>query len=186
MNSKSLCKKNALRLSLMEVSFSFIVTALFIASLSAISAAASPVSRVDIIVPASALLNDNVLIRIVDDNNNAVAGAKVLIVSPSKESIVVLADSKGEAEFNVTYEGVYTYDVPDYYLTAIRTTNVIKPAKQVTTLTPPAQQPAGQQAPPSIAMALAAYSPWILGLLLLFIIVFFLATRRKKKSSKKR
>lgn len=181
-----MCKENALRFSIMELSFSFIVTALFIASLSAISAAASPVSRVDVIAPASALLNNNVLIRIVDGNNNAIAGATVLIASPSKESIIMLTDSNGEAEFNATYEGLYTYSVPGFYITAIRTTNVVMPAESAPTSVPsPAVQQEVQQAPPSAAMALASYAPWALGLIVLFLIVFFLVTHNKKKSKKK-
>lgn len=137
------------------------------------------VTRVDILAPASALLNDIVIVKMVDENNQAVAGGTVLIVSPTKESMVILTDSNGEAEFNATYEGLYTYNAPAHYLLTIRATNVLKPTAQ--TLTPPTQQPQEQQAPPSVAMALAAYAPWMLGLLLLFLIAFFLAKRKKNK-----
>jgi hypothetical protein len=146
---------------------------------------AGPATRVDILAPPSALLNDVIVVKMVDENNNSVAGATVLIVSPTKESLVLLTDTNGEAGFKATDEGVYTYNAPGHYLISIRTTNVVKPAKPVTTFSPPATQPEGQQAPPSIAMALAAYAPWILGLLLLLLIAIFLATRRKKKNTKK-
>jgi len=179
MSSKSLCA-NTLKLSLVELSFSFIVAALFIASLSSVSSAASPVSRVYVIAPASASLDENVTLRVVYENNSVVAGVKILIVSPSRESIVMLTGSNGEAEFNATYEGVYTYGVPDYNLSAVTTTNVIKPAEISN-----AQSQPVQQASPLAAMALESYSPWVPGLLVLFLVVFFLSTRNKKKSKRK-
>lgn len=146
---------------------------------------APPAVRVDILAPANALLNDVISVKMVE-GNNPVVGGTILVVSPTKESMVLLTDSNGEAEFNATYEGVYTYSAPGHYLVSISVTNVVKPAKPVTTFSTPApEQPPQQQAPPSVAMVLSTYAPWVLGMLVLLLIAFLLATPRKKKKGNK-
>jgi len=147
-----------------------------------------PATRVDILAPPSALLNEVVVLKLVDENNQSVAGGTVLIISPTRESLVLITDSNGEAGFKATDEGVYTYNAPGHYLVAIRTTNVVKPAEAPTGLTgtPASEEGTQQQAPTSVGMALAAYAPWVLGLLALLLIVFFLATRKRKEKNNKK
>jgi hypothetical protein len=143
-----------------------------------------PSTRVNIIAPPSALLNDVVTVKMVDEDNNSVVGGTILVISPAKESLVLTTDANGQASFTATDEGLYTYNAPGHYLISIETTNVVKPVTPATTLTQSTQQPEGQQAPPSVAMALVSYAPWILGLIVLILIVIFLATRKKKKNGK--
>ncbi|MCX6775947.1 MAG: DNRLRE domain-containing protein [Candidatus Micrarchaeota archaeon] len=143
-----------------------------------------PATRVDILAPTNAMLDDIVVLKLVDENNNSIAGGTILIISPTRESLVLITDSSGQAGFKATDEGIYHYEAPGHYLMSIRTTNVVKPAEAPTGLAgTPASEEGQQQAPTSVGMALAAYAPWVLGLLALLLIVFFLATRKKKKNS---
>jgi hypothetical protein len=120
----------------------------------------------------------------VDEDNNTVADGTILIISPTRESIILITDSKGEAGFKATDEGVYNYEAPGHYLVALRTTYVTKPEQPAANLGETQKPQEGQTTPPSVAMAIAGYAPWLLGLLVLILIAVFLATRRNKKNKK--
>jgi len=141
---------------------------------------AGPPTRVDILAPTSAMLNDVIVLTMVDESNNTVADGTILIISPTRESLVLITDSSGHAGFRATDEGVYNYEAPGHYLVALRTTYVTKPEQPAANLGETQEPQVGQATPPSVAMAIAGYAPWLLGLLVLILIAVFLATRRKK------
>ena len=145
-----------------------------------------PVTRVDIVAPTNALLNDIVRVKMVDESGKPIAGGNVLVISPTRESIVLITDANGEAGFKAENEGTYDYTAPGHYLVAYRTTYVVKPTTPSTGLSgTPTPQGEEQPTPPSIAMALGAFAPWIVGLIALLLIALFLATRRKKHKKEK-
>lgn len=147
---------------------------------------AGPATRVDILAPPSALLNDVVVLKLVDENGTPVAGGTVLIISPTRESLVLLTDTNGEAGFRATDEGVYNYNAPGHYMVSIRTTNVVKPTEPIVNLEEEPIHDTRQATPPSLGMALASFAPWVVGLIALLLIALFLATRRKKEKKEKK
>ncbi len=94
-----------------------------------------PIQKVELLVPKTVFLGDNVTLTLKSENNLIIPNAKIIIISPFGKEIEVLTDEEGKAFFIPEQIGEYTYKVDKAILiTSVSTqvTEVYVPTTEIT------------------------------------------------------
>lgn len=135
------------------------------------------ITRVDIIAPESAVANSTVMVKLLSNEGKPLAYESIVVEFSGGRKELITNES-GEATFNASEEGVYSYSSPNHTLGAYRVTNVVE-ADRVE-LKGRTEMPVVQveETAPSVGMATAGVSPEILGAAVVFILVLLYLMQR--------
>ncbi len=124
----------------------------------------------EIIAPDTTTAGGTVIVKMVSGDGNPLAYESIIVDSPKGRKELVTNES-GEATFNASEVGVYSYSSPKYSVSLPRVTNVMKSAE--VSLESPATS---EEKPASVGMAAAGVSPEILGagVVLVLLLLYFI------------
>ncbi len=128
--------------------------------------------KAEIIAPDTTTVGRTVIVKMVSGNGNPLAYESIIVDSP-KGRKELITNENGEATFNASEGGVYSYSSPKYSISLPRVTNVMKSSE--VSLESPAQTPS-EEKPASVGMAAAGVSPEILGagVVLVLLLLYFI------------
>jgi hypothetical protein len=134
------------------------------------------VTRVKIIAPENAIANSTVVVKLLSEDGKPLVYENIIVEFTEGRKELITNES-GEATFNASEEGVYSYRSPKYLMDSFKLTNVVKPTK-VSLQSPVIEVVVAEEKPPSVGMATAGVSPEILGAAVVLIVVLLYLLQR--------
>lgn len=132
-------------------------------------------TQAEISAPDTAVVNDIITVRMSYENGNPIAYESIIVKYPGGR-MELLTNESGEASFNASEEGNYTYIFNGYSLEFPKVTNVIESATILVEGHSPRTPPA--EPSPSVGLATAELSPEVMGAALLLVLVLLYLVQR--------